>query len=1306
MMSVRARFPDTTRYSMELLESFVAGALLQRVRRAARAGRTGACATFSGAALFADISGYTTLAETLCAQGADGVERLGDLLDVSFRGHVRAVQETGGEIACFAGDALVAYWAADDGDLPAAAQRAQACARMLHASSRGAPSTEVRPPPLHIGVSAGTLWGAHLGGPAKWQLLLAGGAVREACVAAGRASPGETILAPAIEELSRSDRRAADSITRRSSDASPPESKVDLAVLAPRRVQEYAGDGYSAWLPQRREICALFVRIDGLDDAAGDGFDRHQMAIESLHGALSPYTGSSGTLLLDDKGLVFTLCLGMPHDAHADDALRAVRAGLAVRTALGRRGLDSAVGVAAGPGVCMPLGGAPRRHYWAVGRFMHVAARLMEAAGSGLLCTEEVADRVRRAVSLSPERPLTLKGFRWPLQSYRVSDAPMIDAAPVVLHGRDDERARLDECVHAFEQGRGSVIWIAGEAGLGKTALLQYLQREVLRREITCLSGGAGSMEVSEAYASWRPVFAALLEDPALSDRSSQEQRQARLGAIRHGQLASLVNAVVPGFLDETPLVQALAGQARADATVSLLSEVIGSNATPRFVLLLEDCHWMDTASCRLLLRVAQEYPEALIVLTSRPVVDNQELDGLRRLQNFSEMTLPALRTEAIASIVRSVAGEGRVTTERVVEIVSRSRGNPLFAREYALLLTTVGMRSDVEPAPAPPRASFGGALPVTVQSLIASRLDALSPSQDVALKTASVIGDRFGLDLLASVCPGAADGNALADAVAALAGQQLIVRDETDDGWFAFHHALIREVAYQQLTQEQRRTMHRRAAEAIEQRYGSDLYAHAAALAHHWSRAEDPAATIRYGDVAASQALAAGAFEEADRLLRSCVDAADDMGAVAVGDRIRWHRQLADARHGMGQLESRSVAARQALRLAGRTRPHRSIALVAQAGVRLAGMGLRRIGAGRTATGSPSRLLDIARAYRHSAEVCYFNNDMIGMICDSVSAVSCASQLPPSAVLAGASTELGGILSVAGLRRAGETILRRAIALAEAAGDQTAQAYAHMISCLYYVGIGDWSRAESSAQRCQELCEPMDDRVNWTNAEAVRFWMSHYRCHDASAYEAARRLRDRASETGNRQHRAWALRFLGLCALRGGAPREAIAHLQAGLECLGETAALNERIPTLGILSLAQLQNGEVWSARATAREALAQVVRVRRPIGHSTLEGYSALATVSLDAWRDERSPEWRRAIGVCLRVLGRYRRSFPVGEPRYHLHLGDYQRLAGSIRAARRSYRRCESVASSLRMPWESIRCRESLASIDDGPASAGR
>ena len=1279
---------------MERLESFVAGSLLKRLQPAEGPVREARCTVFRGAVAFVDISGYTALAEALCAKGADGIEQLGQTLDRALGGYVRVMQETGGEIACFAGDAFVAYWPADDGNLPRVLKKAHDAARALHATRDVPRTSSAAIPTLHIGVGAGEIWAARLGGEEGWQVLLAGPAVRQACTAVTRAGAGTTAVAPEagpfIAPAPDTGPRSETGVDRRD-DPMPP---LDLTGHVPKRVLDYITEGYATWIPQRRTICALFVKIDGLDERAPHALARHQAVVTSLQLALRPYTDASGTLLLDDKGLVFTLCLGMPHDAHADDALRAVRGGLTLRAELLRLGLDCAIGVASGEGICMPIGGPERQHYWSTGRFMHVAARLMQAAGSGLLCTEEVADRVRRAVTLSPERPLTLKGVQWPIRAFRARDAASFDDQTDRVYGREDEQAAIDQRLAAFEQGHGAVLSIVGEAGLGKTILVDYLRREAERSGIQCLRGGTGSVEIAAAYAAWRPVFGRLLSDPRGGSTSTPQERRARLGEIRHPLLASLVNAVVPGFLEESPLVQGLTGQARADATSTVLGEVLEAHATPRFVLILEDCHWMDSASWRLLIRVAQGHPQALIVLTSRPTTGVQEAGALRTISGFVEMKLAPLRADAITLLVDSILAGRSTPPELIDEIAERSRGNPLLAREYALLLASQADRPEPRGLLAGPPAE---SIDEVTRGLIANRLDALTPAEDLALKAASVIGDKFSRDLLARVYPGSHGTPGIDAVLVSLTARQLLSQESVESRRFAFQHALIREVTYQQLTREQRRDLHSRVARTLERGHEADLRPYFATLAHHWSRAEVPEATISYSDRAASQALAAGAFEEAGRLLGMCLRTAREAGStIDAVTTIRWQRQLADTRHGMGQLEPRSAAAHHALRLAGLSRPHSAPVLCVQAGARVCRMAFRRI-VPPARLGGDATTMDVARAFRHSAEVCYFNNDMIGMICDSIGAMTYSSSLPPSAVLAGASTELGGILSIAGLRRIGERILHRAIGIAEAADDHAAQAYAHMVSCLYYVGMGDWPSAERSARRCQELCEPMDDRVNWTNAQAVRFWMSHYRSHEAAALDAARRLRDRAGETGNRQHRAWALRCLAVCALRRLDFAEAVTQARTALQELGETAALNERIPTLGILALAQLRANDVWSARATAKEALAQVVHVIRPIGQSTLEGYSSLLLVALDAWQDERSPEWRRAIVICLRVLKRYRKGFRVGEPRYQLHCGDFQRLVGSLAAARRSYRRGEAAAIRLGMPWETKRCQEALAEL---------
>ncbi|HEX7281297.1 MAG TPA: AAA family ATPase [Vicinamibacterales bacterium] len=1274
---------------MELLDGFVPTSLLQRLASVESA-------AFRGAVLFVDISGYTAFAESLCAKGPEGVEHLGRILDRSLRDYVRAIRDAGGEIAAFAGDAFLAYWPEDDGLTSVAVARATAAATALHALA-GIPELmpTVTRPSLHIGLGAGDIWAARLGGPEHWHVLLAGPAVRQACSAAVSAPAAATALAPDARVLMAT---APPSVPANvaAGNGDPASWPIDFSGHIPRRVQDYVGEGYAAWIPQRRNICALFVRIDGLDEDAADALSRHQTVVNSIHAAIRPFTGTTGTILLDDKGLVFTLCLGMPHDAHADDALRAVRAGLAIQSEISRLGLKCSIGVASGDGVCMPLGLPERRHFWSVGRFMHIAGRLMEAAGAGMLCTEAVADRVRRVVTLSPERPLALKGVSWPVRVFRAHEAMAFEEHAPQMFGREDEQATLDECLNAFEKGVGTVLSIVGEAGIGKTTMINYLRRAAEQRGIRCIAGGAASLGIALAYAAWRPIFSKVLLKPAPASDDSPDARRLRLGDIRHGELAPLVNAVVPGFLEETPLVQGLTGQARADATSTLLEEVLEAHATRRFVLIIEDCHWMDSASWRLLLRIAQNFSDALIVLSSRPAADVQEASTLRTLDRFREMPLAALRPSAIASLVEAVLEGRAVAPELVHEIAQRSVGNPLFAHEYALLLTAQSdAREPMTPLASPVTAS-DESVPQTVESLIASRLDALSPSEDLALKAASVLGDGFSLDSIGHVYPGSRDRESLQALLTGLTERQLL-RANPDADRFSFQHALIREVTYHQLTLEQRRDLHRRVAESITHRHATDLRPHFATLAHHWMLAENTAATIVFADLAASQALAAGAFEESERLLGHCTRLARQTQAeVPTTDRIRWYRQIADARHGLGQLEARSAAAHQSLREAGLQRLHAKAVLLAQAGWRYLRLSARRTIPAVPDAGAQT-ILDVARAYRHSAEVAYFNNDIVGMVCDSVAAVAYAWSLPPSAVLAGASAELGGILGIAGLRRTGERILNRSIAMAEAANDQAAQAYAHMIRCLYCIGRGKWDDAEKSAERCQKLCEPMDDRVNWTNAEAVRFWMSHYRMQEMSALDAARRLRDRAAETGNRQHRAWALRCLAVCALRRGEAAEAVRHLHGALSSLGETAALNERIPTLGMLALAQLRSGDLWSARATAKEGLAQVVHVKRPIGQSTLEGYSSLLTVALDAWQEEQSPGWRRDCLLCLNVLHRYQKGFPVGTARYYLHLGDFHRISGSLGPAARSYRRAEAAALRLDMQWEIRRCRQVLTEL---------
>ena len=184
---------------MERLESFVAGSLLKRLQPADGAVPEARCAAFRGAvALRRHLRLHRAGRNALRAGRGRRRAARRNRSTRAFRSHVRAVHDNGGEIACFAGDAFVAYWPADDGNVPRALRQGNDCARALHAPHVAAPTRRRRRRRRCTLASApARLWAARLGAGRRWQLLLAGPAVRHACAASARAAPGETVVAPA-----------------------------------------------------------------------------------------------------------------------------------------------------------------------------------------------------------------------------------------------------------------------------------------------------------------------------------------------------------------------------------------------------------------------------------------------------------------------------------------------------------------------------------------------------------------------------------------------------------------------------------------------------------------------------------------------------------------------------------------------------------------------------------------------------------------------------------------------------------------------------------------------------------------------------------------------------------------------------------------------------------------------------------------------------------------------------------------------------------------------------------------------------
>lgn len=1259
--------------------------------------------SFEGVALFADMSGYTSLAEELCRRGSKGREALSGIIDQAFALHVDCVHAAGGEIASFSGDSILAYWRANRGERARAISAAKSCARALHQSTERRLDKAVFLPRLHIGVAAGRLWAAQLGGhDGVWYRILGGRAATRAFDGAAKAEPGETIeLSMAVDD------DAPDMAEAPWIFASPTEETLteDDFGLVPRVVREWWADERRQWLPQVRMVCALFAKIDRLAEAKS--LADHQAMIAALQRAIRPYTASAGTLTAEDKGLVFRLYFGTPHNTYRHDAIQALRAGLALGRALEAHGLVCHCGIASGEGICMPIGGRDRLDYMPIGRFAHLAARLMEAPETGVLCTREVAQQAGEEIRLIALSPLRLKGLPDALDVYQAHEAVVANRADPPLRGRAAELALIDYQIDQLRTGHGHILYISGDAGIGKTALANVVIDKAKADGLTVLVGRSTTSELVIPFKIWRSIFAQLLELDldAETARIASPAIMARLARLpeEYGQLVPLLIAVFPDFAAPEAAKVSLSSEARVDATLTFLAALFRYLVPPAFVLILEDCHWMDSASWQLLLRLTTTSPGLLVVLTSRPQPDPPPLTTIRALPRFRELPLQPLDEITIRQLIADLvpadveAAEG---SEWINQAIDFSMGNPLFAKEYAYLVS-----AQCRTAASQSWRAVKSQMPTswTLRGLITSRLDSLRPQILIVLKAASVFGSRFQLALLRHVAPATLRLEDLEEILVDLARHHVVQTIDRVAQTYRFQHDLICEVVYRQLTQPQRQELHDRAAHAIEVVHQGHLEPQYALLADHWSKADNAPKTMHYAELAATQALRSGGYVEAKQFLQLCFDQISRRSGVNVADlrQVRWYRLSADAQFGLGNLPARGRDAYNALRLSGERPPRTHFGMVAGSLIKLVFWASRRLAMSRAhpAGRDPELALELARLYRHSAAVAWFSNDPLAMTASGIDALCHAEAAAPSEVLAGTLVEFGGILGLLGLRRRGRAIMRRAGTIAEQVGDPATLAYVHLLTCLYEVGTGNWAVTDDHALRCERLCEQIGDRVNWCNVQAVRFWSPYYQGALDRAEALAMRMGERTQVDDNGQHRAWALRYAALCDLRRQRPAAAVPLLEDALRALGNITASNETLPVFGLLALARYRSGDRAGARQAALEGLRIMASVSMPTGHAMLEGYAALTDVAFHALLSEpSSPTWRSALDQALYGLRRYQRVFPIGVPRYRLWRGLERALAGRFLASRIHLRRAAASAERLGMSWEQ---KQAMMALEIGP-----
>jgi len=457
-----------------------------------------------------------------------------------------------------------------------------------------------------------------------------------------------------------------------------------------------------------------------------------------------------------------------------------------------------------------------------------------------------------------------------------------------LLLNREHELSQLCRALDAALCGRGQVVLIAGEPGIGKTTLAQQFAAIATRRGVRVLWGRSGDRGGSPPYWPWAQALRAFAEHETADDL------RAFCGpGARH------VSMIIPElrerflFGERSSVPEDESARFRLGDAVRAFFQRAARQRS--IMLVLEDLHWADQGSLFLLEFIAQDIAahQLLVLATYRdgevagPLV--QTLGELARL-GVQRLALNGLTLEGTARLMAGVAGR-RPATHVVQEVHARTDGNPFFVTEIARLHTCDSL-----------------GIPVNVRTAISTRLNRLSELANQTLVVAAVIGREFDFPLLEAALPEVAEEDllrAVDDGLQALVIEPLPCRGED---WYQFRHALIRDAVYESISPTRRVRWHATIARALESLLGDRVEGRAAELARHAACAGAliaPVMLAKYSCIAGERLLAAHAFEEAlghfERAWRTREALPFDaeaaatlvgLGCAQAATAVRWNRQ------------------------------------------------------------------------------------------------------------------------------------------------------------------------------------------------------------------------------------------------------------------------------------------------------------------------------------------------------------------------------------------------------------------------------
>jgi DNA-binding SARP family transcriptional activator/predicted ATPase/ABC-type thiamine transport system ATPase subunit len=670
--------------------------------------------------------------------------------------------------------------------------------------------------------------------------------------------------------------------------AKPPS---DAALPMTNATPEFAGAAPTATVPiaatlapeaaatvERKTVIALVAIITEARDT-GDASDPEILMqhldplFQALRGVVERYEGVVTTTAVNGLTAVF----GAPV-THEDDAVRACYAALAMREAvqtLSQDGHVLTVGLHAGEVVVRPASAGAAAGIEPIGPVMMAAERIAEQVEPGMIAlSAETARRAEGFVAVEPLGPMrigrqevelvALRG-RFALRSrWEVRVARGLSR----FVGRQAEVDLVRRALRAAEAGRGEIVAVVGEPGMGKSRLVHEVIHSDLATSWAVLETSAAPHDTNAAYL---PISNLLRSWLGVEERDSPTEiaRKADL-TLDTGDAELLVHRPAIFALLDLPVEdlhwRTLSPQQRQRQTLAAIRTVLVRESRRHpLVLLVEDLHWIDGQTQATLdaLVAGLAAHRLLLLVTYRP---GYRHDWAAK-SYFSQIRLDPFSADTADTFLLSLLGSNPELTEVRRMLATRTEGTPLFLEEAVRALVEAGLLTG-----RPSGYRLAGpidalALPSTVQAVIAARIDRLPARIKALLQTAAVIGRDVPFALLQPIARLTEDE--LYDALAALQAAEFLFETRLPpDLEYSFKHALTHEVVYGSVLKERRRTLHIELVRTIEEVYRTRLDEQIERLAHHALAGELWDQAVHYLFRAADKAIQRSAHLQAAEFL------------------------------------------------------------------------------------------------------------------------------------------------------------------------------------------------------------------------------------------------------------------------------------------------------------------------------------------------------------------------------------------------------------------------------------------------------